>query len=50
MEPVCFVEDLSCHCNCYEGTEQECKDEILNLIENYGHDSSRYVVRYTRFD
>lgn len=48
--PKCYVVDLTCDCNCYCGTEAECKAEIENLVENYGHDRDRYTIRFTRFD
>ena len=47
---LCYVEDLSVHGNCYEGTEAECRAEIENLVINYGHERSRYALRTTRFD
>ncbi len=49
-EPKCYLEDLTCHCNCFEGTEKECEAEKKELVEVYGHNPDRYVVRYTRFD
>lgn len=48
--PKCYVVDLTCNCNCYEGTERECQDEINELVTKYGHDRSRYTLRTTRFD
>lgn len=50
MEEHCYLVDLSCNCNCYEGTEAECQAELNNLITNYGHDPKRYTIRFTRFD
>lgn len=47
---TCFVVDLSCNCNCYEGSESECKAEIDNLVNNYRHSRDRYTIRTTRFD
>lgn len=45
-----FVVDLQCNCNCFEGTEDECKEEIDILVNDYGHDRSRYAISFNRFD
>ena len=45
-----YVVDLTCNCNCFEGTECECNAEIEELVNEYGHDRKRYAIRYTRFD
>ena len=49
-EPKCYLEDIRIHCNCYEGTEQECKEELEDLVKNYKHDRAWYAIRFTRFD
>lgn len=49
-EPKAYLVDLSCNCNCYEGTEAECQAELNELINEYGHDPKRYTIRFTRFD
>lgn len=46
----CYVVDLRCHCNCYEGTEKECRKEIDNLVLNYGHEFSWYAISFNRYD
>jgi hypothetical protein len=50
QEPTVYLIDLTCNCNCYEGTEEECKAEIDNLVNNYGHDRARYAISFNRFD
>ena len=45
-----YVVDLTCNCNCFEGTEFECLKEIEDLVINYGNDRNRYAISYTRFD
>lgn len=45
-----YLVDLSCNCNCFEGTEEECKEEMDELVHRYHHDPKRYVIRYTRID
>lgn len=48
--PKCYVVDLTCNCNCFEGTEKECRDEINDLVNRYHHNPQRYTIRYTRLD
>lgn len=50
MSLKCYLEDVRVHCNCFEGTEEECKKEIEDLVNKYGHDRSWYTIRYTRFN
>lgn len=50
QELKAYLVDLSCNCNCYEGTEKECHNELLNLVNNYGHEKNRYTIRLNRFD
>lgn len=45
-----WVVDLACNCNCFEGTESECRAEIEELVSVYGHNRQRYAIRFTRFD
>lgn len=45
-----YVVDIAVNCNCFEGTEEECKAEIEDLVNNYGHDRSRYAISFNRFD
>ena len=45
-----YVVDLTCNCNCFEGSESDCLDEIDDLVQRYRHDRARYVIRSTRFD
>lgn len=46
----CYVVDMSCNCNCFEGTEHECQEEIDELVNKYHHNRNRYTIRTTRFD
>ena len=46
----CYLVDLEINGNCYEGTEDECKRELENLVENYHHNKDRYCIRFNRFD
>ena len=45
-----YVVDLTCNCNCFEGSESECKAEIDELVTKYHHNRNRYTIRLTRFD
>ena len=45
-----YLVDLTCNCNCFVGTEEECHKELDSLVNDYGHDPRRYVIRFTRFD
>lgn len=45
-----YLVDMTVNCNCYEGTEAECKAELKELVEKYGHNPDNYTIRFTRFD
>jgi len=48
-EIKCYVVDLTCNCNCFEGTERECQEEIDELVNHYHHQRDRYAISTDRW-